>query len=162
RARQAGSPPAAVGRRRRDRRPQLHQGVPPRAQPGIRPQIRHGIRRGIPLHRAGRVAPGGGLCPRARRSVEIAALLLPTLETPAGATDMEPRRDFARGLLAGIGATLLPDGPSAVAAGAPPADAGATGSDVGSLFPFIRGQAVRGEFPLSYLRDEFRDLPAWK
>jgi dienelactone hydrolase len=30
------------------------------------------------------------------------------------------------------------------------------------LFPFISGQAVQGEFPLSYLRDEFRDLPAWK
>jgi dienelactone hydrolase len=37
-----------------------------------------------------------------------------------------------------------------------------TGSDVGSLFPFIRGQAVRGEFPLSFLQDEFRDPTAWK
>ena len=33
-----------------------------------------------------------------------------------------------------------------------------TGSDVGSLYPFIRSQAVHGEFPLSFLRDEFRDL----
>lgn len=38
----------------------------------------------------------------------------------------------------------------------------AKGSDVGSLFPFIRSQAVQGEFPLSYLRDEFRNLAAWK
>jgi len=37
-----------------------------------------------------------------------------------------------------------------------------TGSDVGSLFPFIQSQAVRGEFPLSYLREEFQDLRAWK
>ncbi len=38
----------------------------------------------------------------------------------------------------------------------------ATGSDVGSLFPFIRTQAVKGEFPLSFLRPEFRDLGEWK
>src|SRR5262249_62112608 len=37
-----------------------------------------------------------------------------------------------------------------------------TGSDVGSLFPFIESQAVRGEFPLSFLQDEFRDPTAWK
>jgi dienelactone hydrolase len=37
-----------------------------------------------------------------------------------------------------------------------------TGSDVGSLFPFIQSQAVKGEFPLSYLQSEFRDLKAWK
>jgi len=37
-----------------------------------------------------------------------------------------------------------------------------TGSDVGSLFPFIRSQAVHGEFPLSFLRDEFRDPTTWK
>ncbi len=39
---------------------------------------------------------------------------------------------------------------------------GPSGSDVGSLFPFIRSQAIQGEFPLSFLRDEFRELPAWK
>jgi dienelactone hydrolase len=37
-----------------------------------------------------------------------------------------------------------------------------TGSDVGSLFPFIESQAVRGEFPLSFLRDEFHDTMTWK
>src|SRR5262249_30474551 len=37
-----------------------------------------------------------------------------------------------------------------------------TGSDVGSLYPFIQSQAVNGGFPLSYLREEFHDLPAWK
>jgi len=37
-----------------------------------------------------------------------------------------------------------------------------TNSDVGSLFPFIQSQAVKGEFPLSYLRPEFKSLTAWK
>lgn len=37
-----------------------------------------------------------------------------------------------------------------------------TGSDVGSLFPFIASQAVKGEVGLSYLRDEFHDVSAWK
>ena len=44
-----------------------------------------------------------------------------------------------------------------VAATAPP-----TGSDVGSLFPFIRSQAVKGEFPLSFLNPRFRSLRGWK
>jgi dienelactone hydrolase len=38
----------------------------------------------------------------------------------------------------------------------------ATGSDVGSLFPFIQSQAVKGEFPLSYLNPRFRSLKNWK
>lgn len=37
-----------------------------------------------------------------------------------------------------------------------------TDSDVGSLFPFIQSQAIRADFPLSFLREEFKDLPAWK
>lgn len=37
-----------------------------------------------------------------------------------------------------------------------------TGSDVGSLFPFIEAQAVHGEFPLSFLQPKFRSLRAWK
>jgi len=38
----------------------------------------------------------------------------------------------------------------------------ATGSDVGSLYSFIASQAVKGEFPLSFLNRQFRSLPAWK
>lgn len=38
----------------------------------------------------------------------------------------------------------------------------ATGSDVGSLFPFIQSQAVKGEFPLSFLNPRFRSLRRWK
>ena len=37
-----------------------------------------------------------------------------------------------------------------------------TGSDVGSLFPFIQAQATGKEPRLSFLRHEFRSLPAWK
>jgi dienelactone hydrolase len=35
-------------------------------------------------------------------------------------------------------------------------------SDIGSLFPFVESQAVKGEFPLSFLQSEFKDLEAWK
>lgn len=37
-----------------------------------------------------------------------------------------------------------------------------TGSDVGSLFPFIQRQAVEGQFPLSFLNPEFNDAERWK
>jgi dienelactone hydrolase len=40
--------------------------------------------------------------------------------------------------------------------------AAATDSDVGSLFPFIQSQATRGEFPLSFLQDRFRDVASWR
>ena len=48
---------AAPGRRRRDGRPQLRQGVRPLAQPGARAEVRRRIRRGVPLHRAGDAEP---------------------------------------------------------------------------------------------------------
>jgi len=38
----------------------------------------------------------------------------------------------------------------------------ATGSDVGSLYPFIKSQELRSEYLLSFLREEFTDLEAWK
>src|SRR5205823_8817440 len=37
-----------------------------------------------------------------------------------------------------------------------------TGSDVGSLFPFIQSQAMRSPFPLSFLQERFKDRAAWK
>jgi len=37
-----------------------------------------------------------------------------------------------------------------------------TGSSVGSLYPFIQSQAVKGEFPLSFLNSRFRSVRAWK
>jgi dienelactone hydrolase len=37
-----------------------------------------------------------------------------------------------------------------------------TGSDVGTLFPFIYSQARKNHFPLSFLSDQFKDVSAWK
>jgi dienelactone hydrolase len=37
-----------------------------------------------------------------------------------------------------------------------------THSDVGSLFPFIRSQAVRTDFPLSFLGQRFKTVAPWK
>ena len=86
---------------------------------------------------------------------------------------MATRRDLLQGLLTGLAAAPLaargdaavggphdeePAGPGGASDQAAPA----TGSDVGSLYPFIRSQAIQGEFPLSFLRDEFRDLDDWK
>ena len=90
---------------------------------------------------------------------------------------MATRRHFIQGTLAGLGGSLALEGPAAdltAVAGEPgplvtsmgavsQVDSPAkTGSDVGSLYPFIRSQAVHGEFPLSYLRAEFRDVAEWK
>ncbi len=58
--------------------------------------------------------------------------------------------------------------PSALAGGAggvglsASAEGPATGSDVGSLFSFIQSQAVHGEFSLSFLSPQFKNLAAWK
>jgi dienelactone hydrolase len=70
---------------------------------------------------------------------------------------MSTRREFLQGTVAGA---------AAVAAGLPRAASAAApseaGSDIGSLYPFVKSQAVAGEFPLSFLRPEFTDLAAWK
>ncbi len=66
---------------------------------------------------------------------------------------MSTRRQFVQGVAAAVTAAALPK---------PDAAAGPTGSDVGSLYPFIQGQAPRGEPSLSYLRLEFKELAAWK
>ena len=72
---------------------------------------------------------------------------------------MGTRREFLRGTMAG--AVTLGAGARAVSA-APPDLSPLPDSDVGSLYPFIRSQAVAGEFPLSFLQREFTDLGAWK
>jgi dienelactone hydrolase len=71
---------------------------------------------------------------------------------------MANRRQFLGWTAAALGGRP----PHHAAAAADPPRPAETGSDVGSLDPFIRGQAVRGEFPLSYLQDRFQDVPAWK
>lgn len=76
---------------------------------------------------------------------------------------MSTRREFLGWTAGTLGGPLLA---GASDAAQPPGRkaplAPKTGSDVGSLYPFIQSQAVRGEFPLSFLRDEFKDLLAWR
>jgi dienelactone hydrolase len=99
------------------------------------------------------------------------------LNTPTRRTSIASsnRRDFVRRLAAGLCLPfgLAEDAVSEAAPGFPAllAQAGAarpsaatlrTGSDVGSLWPFIQSQAVAGEFPLSWLRPEFKSLARWK
>jgi dienelactone hydrolase len=72
---------------------------------------------------------------------------------------MSSRREFLQDAAGGALAALAarPD-----TAGASPVDVPETDSDIGSLYPFVESQAVKGEFPLSFLRKEFTDVPAWK
>src|SRR5437899_11049970 len=78
---------------------------------------------------------------------------------------MYTRRKFVQGIAASL---CLPSSVLAEADGAassllaerPPQQP--TGSDVGSLFPFIQSKAVQGEFPLSFLGPQFKSLTAWK
>lgn len=74
------------------------------------------------------------------------------------------RRNFLQvAATAGVG-SMLGGQFGALAAGADftATPATPTGSDVGSLFPFIQSQAVKGEFPLSFLNPRFRSLRRWK
>jgi len=72
---------------------------------------------------------------------------------------MHTRRKFlqgsAGGALTAFGA--LGAEPTARASAAPD-----TGPDIGSLYPFVKSQAVAGEFPLSFLQAQFTDVSAWK
>ncbi len=79
---------------------------------------------------------------------------------------MSTRREFLHGSASGALAAALTAAAPAVAVGrddaslaGAPADAG---SDIGSLYPFVESQAVKGEFPLSFLQPRFKDLGAWK
>jgi dienelactone hydrolase len=81
---------------------------------------------------------------------------------------MNTRRQFVQWAGTALGGSLF-SGPEAGAEadrGPTPGPGGPapprTSSDVGSLFPFIQGQAARSDFPLSFLRGEFREVSAWK
>jgi dienelactone hydrolase len=74
---------------------------------------------------------------------------------------MITRREFldeTSGALAAALAAAAAGGDGAFAE-AVAADAG---SDVGSLYPFVQSQAVKGEFPLSFMQPRSKDLGAWK
>ena len=80
------------------------------------------------------------------------------------------RRDFLHRLTAGVCATAYLSGRTAaataqVASGETAAGAfraAKTASDVGSLFPFIQSQAVKSDFPLSFLNPKFKSYKSWK
>ena len=94
---------------------------------------------------------------------------------PDAAITQPSRREFVRCLTAGLGLPFAfaevassahassPGALLAQAAAAEPASVSErTGSDVGSLWPFIQSQAREGEFPLSWLQPEFKSLARWK
>ncbi len=73
------------------------------------------------------------------------------------------RRQFCESLIVGgaaagtpvIAGHYSPDGPQAI-------QVPRTGSHIGNLFPFVKGQADHSEFELSFLRPEFTNLAQWK
>jgi dienelactone hydrolase len=72
---------------------------------------------------------------------------------------MDTRRKFLQGSAGGTLAALgVLAGPAPTVA----AESADAGPDVGSLYPFVKSQAVAGEFPLSFLQKEFTDVPTWK
>lgn len=79
---------------------------------------------------------------------------------------VEPRPDRRRFLefsaAGGVAAILQSHFAQTTNAASTEAVAAPTGSDVGSLFPFINSQAEHNHFPLSYINAEFTDLNAWK
>jgi dienelactone hydrolase len=86
---------------------------------------------------------------------------------------MSTRRKFladtTQGALAAVAGLSALGGARPASAGGPQAPAARTpasppdvDSDIGSLYPFVKSQAVRGEFPLSFLQTRFTDVQAWK
>src|SRR5881409_3579357 len=97
----------------------------------------------------------------------------PNTAQPNASVAAPSRRDFVRWMMAGLCLQVasIENALAETASGsqALPAQAasgaslpGRTESDVGSLWPFIQSQAVAGEFPLSWLRPEFKSLAGWK
>jgi dienelactone hydrolase len=79
---------------------------------------------------------------------------------------MSTRRAVIQGAAALAAEVLLPTAaaaadPNAAGAGKPGEPPAKTGSDVGSLYAFIKSQATDNP-TLSYLREEFRDVASWK
>ena len=75
---------------------------------------------------------------------------------------MSTRRSFIQGTVAAaLTGPSLAAPAEAVEEAVKPAAVAKSGSDVGSLYPFIQSQVVE-QPTLSYLRDEFRDVPSWK
>lgn len=84
--------------------------------------------------------------------------------------DTRPRRDFLKLLLAGAGTEALMEGTLEAQVGTSPFVVPSTssvpkiqtGSDVGTLWPFIEKLATRNFSPLAYTQPGFRRLDHWK
>src|SRR5437870_11433018 len=89
----------------------------------------------------------------------------PQMQDHVRRSTMSTRRQFMRRTAAALSGSLVASEPTCAALipveGPKVPAATQTGSDVGSLFPFIQSQAPR-DFSLSFLRDEFTDVTAWK
>jgi dienelactone hydrolase len=73
------------------------------------------------------------------------------------------RRNFLKTITAMVGGSLLGvDSVAQISTNAPPASTPKTGSDVGSLFPFIQRQSFSTEFPLSFLDPRFKQHKTWR
>src|SRR5688572_28405189 len=78
-------------------------------------------------------------------------------------TNAISRREFL--LKSGLGGStgLLAANYSVAAYGAAELGVAAkSNSDVGSLFPIIQSEAIKGEFPLSFLSPKLKNLKRWK
>ncbi len=73
---------------------------------------------------------------------------------------MNTRREFLQELAVLMGSPVFDAEEQAEAA--PELPQPKTDSDVGTLYPFIQSQAVRADFPLSFLQERFKDVSAWK
>ena len=73
------------------------------------------------------------------------------------------RRRFCEGLIVGGGLAATPAGARGSSRRRSQATTMArTGSHLGSLYPFVQGQADRSRFELSFLRPEFTNLGMWQ
>src|SRR5262249_39831425 len=159
-------------------------GDSPPEDDGSRPRLRDDLRDALPdlpprrpparEHQGRGEAPPAEPRPRPRpRDPEAGAG--GTVASPAGRGPLTTRREFlqdtTQGALAAWTALALPS-PQVPSPPAPPPTAPSppvlstpapiVGSDVGSLYPLVQSQAVKGEFPLSFLRGDSGDLAAWK
>jgi hypothetical protein len=76
---------------------------------------------------------------------------------------MSTRRELLKRISLGVsGAALTRPEIALAAAASEELTASPTGSDVGTLYPFIRSQAAQGQPSLSFLRDEFPDAASWQ
>ena len=161
---------ARARRARRDR--QGHRGAA--AAASGEPGVRDGLRDAVPHLSQGRPAARracrcwSGCCSAIRRTRSVSSCcsrsapeddlaevmshdaVAPPIPSVAGSNQSGRRHQSAR-VRGGASGRLLSFPGSA-----------STGSDIGSLYPFVQQQADRSPLELSFLQDKFTDLAAWQ